>query len=148
MEITECPTALERDLNPPNTSLCPLLPLSLSVRPLYFSFSRKFAPLLVLIVCMPGIVYTVCLEVNTARSGLQLQVCMGGFSHLGGISGFYRSVSIPTGNLAVGLKRVCREQPSCAAPVRPFSHSGYLQGKLPISYASSKMLWGVHATTA
>lgn len=43
MEITECPTALERDLNPPNTSRCPLQPHSWWDRPLYFSFSRKCA---------------------------------------------------------------------------------------------------------
>lgn len=43
METTECPTALERDLNPPNTSRCPLQPLSWWDPPLYSSFSRKFA---------------------------------------------------------------------------------------------------------
>lgn len=43
VETTECPTALERDLNPPNTSRCPLQPLSWWDPPLYSSFSRKFA---------------------------------------------------------------------------------------------------------
>jgi len=41
--FTECPTALEKDLNPPNTSRCPLPPLFWWDPLLYSSFSRKFA---------------------------------------------------------------------------------------------------------
>lgn len=126
VEITECPTALERDLNPPNTSQCPLLPHSLWDRPLYFSFSRKFASLLVLIRCMPGFSSTVSLQITQTRVDLQLEVCMGGFSHLGRRSDFmgvrYR-LSIPTGN----LKLVCKKQPLhtvflCSSG-RPFSRN-------------------------
>lgn len=52
MDITECPTALERDLNPPNISRCPLQPLFLLDPPLYSSFLRKFRSVLFLVICL------------------------------------------------------------------------------------------------
>lgn len=88
MEITECPTALERDLNPPNTSQCPLLPHSLWDRPLYFSFSRKFCiASSSLLRCLCRCFHSPCAH-GLHRVDLRLEVCMGGCSHLGGISGF------------------------------------------------------------
>lgn len=99
MEITECPTALERDLNPPNTSQCPLLPHSLWDRPLYFSFSRKFASRLVslsFVACrgFPPLFVCVCACVPTRLHRQEWmcssEVCMAGFSHLALISDCYR----------------------------------------------------------
>lgn len=127
MEITECPTALERDLNPPNTSQCPPLPHSLWDRPLYFSFSRKFASS-----SLGFFMHCVPLD-RTGDSGLLLKFACGGFSHLCVISvsvGVHLFQSVITQRFGKCVcKSPCGFRPTALKPARQTSRKKTWQVK-------------------